>query len=90
MTNRYDVRLSPGARRSLTESLPESVAAAAAEFIHGPLAEQPRRVGKPLTGPLAGKHSARRGEYRIIYTIDDGAVLILVLTIAHRRDAYRR
>lgn len=90
MTNRYGVRLSPGARRSLTESLPESVAAAVAEFIHGPLAEQPRRVGKPLTGPLAGKYSVRRGEYRVIYTIEDGAVLILVLTIALRRDAYRR
>ncbi|MDO5661560.1 MAG: type II toxin-antitoxin system RelE/ParE family toxin [Brachybacterium sp.] len=40
-------------------------------------------------GPLEGTYSARRGEYRIIHTIDDSAVVIPVLTISHRRDADR-
>ena len=31
----------------------------------GPLADEPRRVGKPLVGELAGLWSARRGDYRV-------------------------
>ena len=47
--------------------LPEKVATAAVEFIYGSLTESPRRVGKPLKLGLAGLHSARRGDYRVIY-----------------------
>jgi len=41
--------------------LPEKIAAAAAEFITGPLLDNPRRVGHPLWDEYAGQHSARRG-----------------------------
>ncbi|MBB5832433.1 type II toxin-antitoxin system RelE family toxin [Brachybacterium aquaticum] len=68
----------------LTDQLPEAVAAAAYEFLVGPLLENPHRVGKALVGPLAGLHSARRGEYRVIYRIYDHRVLVEVVTIAHR------
>lgn len=85
----YDVSLAPPARRALTSELTPAVAAAVLEFIAGPLAEDPFRVGKPLRNELEGKWSARRGEYRVIYTINARVVTIYVLTIAHRRDAYR-
>jgi mRNA-degrading endonuclease RelE of RelBE toxin-antitoxin system len=74
------------AARALAESLPEAAAAAAYEFIRGPLLENPQRVGKPLRAPLEGKWSARRGTYRVIYMIDGDAVV--VLQVSHRRDAY--
>ncbi|MHB1783164.1 MAG: type II toxin-antitoxin system RelE family toxin [Acidimicrobiales bacterium] len=45
-------------------------------------------MGKPLAGPLAGCHGARRSTYRIVYRIDDERHLIQVLDVAHRRDAY--
>lgn len=77
------------ARRALTEDLPEAVATACFEFIRGPLAESPHRVGKPLRGRLQGRHSARRGEFRVIYRIDDDRILVEVIAIQHRRDAYR-
>lgn len=85
----YEVIFSPAARRALSEELPEVVAAACFEFITGPLAENPRRVGKPLRNELAGTYSARRGEFRVIYDIDDNRIRVEVISIRHRRDAYR-
>ena len=76
------------ARRTLTR-LPEKVATAAVEFIYGSLAEKPHRVGKPLQLGLAGLHSARRGDYRVIYRIDDDSHVVTVMAIEHRSDAYR-
>ena len=51
---RYDVVLSPGARRALTDLLPPPVAFACWEFSTGPLRENPRIVGAPLREPFAG------------------------------------
>ena len=55
-----------------------------------PLAENPQRLGKLLFGQLAGLRVARRGDYRIIYEIDDQERLVIVHRIQHRRDIYRR
>jgi Cytotoxic translational repressor of toxin-antitoxin stability system len=85
----YRIVLAPPARRAFENGLPAAVAAAAWEFISGPLSEEPFRVGKPLRGPLHGLWSARRGQYRVLYRIDGDAVLVTVVSIAHRRDAYR-
>jgi len=85
----YRVELTRRARRDLSEVLPEAVAAACWEFIRGPLAENPHRVGKPLRGDLRGLFSARRGEFRVIYEIFDHRIVVEVLTVAHRRDVYR-
>lgn len=86
---RYRLVIAPTARRQLAERQPEAVAAAAYEFITGPLADNPHRVGKRLLPPLDDRHSARRGTYRVIYRIDDEHMTVTVLTVAHRSDAYR-
>ena len=85
----YRVRVARTAARQLAEGLPESVAAACVEFLYGPLAENPHRVGAPLRKPFEGHWRARRGEYRVRYTIDDARTEVVVLDISHRRDAYR-
>lgn len=85
----YEISLAPAAKRSLSSQLPAAVAAAVIEFLSGPLAEDPFRVGKPLRNELEGKWSARRGEYRVIYTINARVVTVYVLSIAHRRDVHR-
>jgi mRNA-degrading endonuclease RelE of RelBE toxin-antitoxin system len=85
----YRVVLRPAALRTL-QSMPEKIAIACWEFIHGPLAENPRRVGKPLLEPLAPQYSARRGEYRVLYLIEDEQVTVIITAISHRADAYRR
>jgi mRNA interferase RelE/StbE len=69
--------------------LPEKVAAAVVEFLYGSLAASPHRVGNPLKLSLEGLHSARRGDYRVIYRIDDQRRLVTVMTIEHRSDIYR-
>jgi mRNA interferase RelE/StbE len=56
---RYEVIVSPGAKRSIERDLPEAVAAAVVDFLYGALAEDPYRVGKPLRLELEGYWSAR-------------------------------
>lgn len=77
------------AARQLAEHVPAAAAAACVEFLFGPLAENPRRVGAPLRPPFAGQWRARRGEYRVRYRIEDNERTVYVLDIDHRRDAYR-
>jgi len=69
--------------------LPEKVATAVVEFLYGSLAASPYRVGKLLKLGLEGLHSARRGDYRVIYRIDDHQRRVTVMAIEHRSDAYR-
>ncbi len=85
----YALRTTPTVRRAIAETLPEAVAAAALEFITGPLLEQPYRVGKRLLPPLEDRFSARRGTYRVIYRVDEAARVVTVVDIGHRRDIYR-
>lgn len=86
---RYELIISPTARRQLSERLPEAVAFAAYDFIVGPLLDDPHRVGRQLRPPLQDRHSARRGTYRVIYRIDDEHQLVTVVGVVHRSDAYR-
>ena len=84
----YDVKLTASALRSL-ETVPARVAEPLLSFIFGGLAAAPRRRGKPLRGQLDGWWAARRGEYRVVYRIDDPTMTMYVLRIAHRGQAYR-
>lgn len=84
----YTITWSRAAKRAIQQDLPEYAAVACLEFILGPLADNPWRVGKPLQGVLEGLHAARRGEFRVIYRIQEDQVVVYVATIRHRRDAY--
>lgn len=84
----------------MSERLPQSVATAVLEFLHGDLLRTPRRVGHELQRELAGTWSARRGTYRILYEIHEEAGTpaagatssgtVRVLDVDHRSDVYRR
>ncbi|WP_172117021.1 type II toxin-antitoxin system RelE family toxin [Halomonas hibernica] len=52
--------------------------------------EDPRQLGKPLTGQLSELWRYRVGDYRLIASIEDKEVRILVIRVGHRRDIYRR
>ena len=86
---RYQIRFQPAARRAIAERLPETVAAAVLEFCEAALAVNPYRVGKPLFGPLAGCHGARRGTYRVVYRVEENTRTVHVLDIDHRAEIYR-
>ena len=77
----------PPARREF-DRLPISVAAAVLETLDA-IAENPKRLGKPLMLEHEDRFSARRGPYRIIYELDESKHLVRVIAIGHRRDVYR-
>jgi mRNA interferase RelE/StbE len=85
----YELHTTSAVRRALSETLPEAIAAAAYEFITGPLLADPHRIGKRLLPPMDDRFSARRGTYRVIYRIDNKARVVTVVDVAHRRDTYR-
>lgn len=85
----YRIDWSGPARRSL-QRIPEKVATAVVEFVYTTLAANPQRVGKPLALGMAGLHSSRRGDYRVIYAIDDDERAVEIVAIEHRADVYRR
>jgi mRNA interferase RelE/StbE len=86
----YELGMARPARRAVSVLLPEDVAAAAVEFITGPLLEAPYRVGKPLRDKLTGVLSARLGtEWRVLYRIDESKRTVIVQDIQHRSTAYR-
>ncbi|GEK21454.1 type II toxin-antitoxin system RelE family toxin [Cellulomonas xylanilytica] len=84
----WQVAVSPGAIRSL-DRLPAKVAAAVVEFITVTLPTKPERMSKPLRSELEGLRSARRGDYRVLFSLDEATATLLVVRIAHRADAYR-
>jgi len=84
----YEVEITPEGLRHLNR-LPDKVRAAVVEAIFGSIAENPRRAGKPLRGELEGLYSARRGEFRVIYEIEEADRVVLVHRAQHRRGIYR-
>ena len=60
------------------------------EFAYGPLARNPTRVGRPLRFELEGAYSAHRGDFRVVYRIDEPGRRVEMLAIGHRADVYRR
>ena len=50
--------------------------------------ENPRQHGKGLTADRSGQWRYRIGDYRLICHIDDNRLIILALTVGHRREIY--
>jgi mRNA interferase RelE/StbE len=50
--------------------------------------DNPRRFGKGLHANLVGLWRYRVGDYRIICQIQDGLLLVLVVSVGHRRNIY--
>ena len=81
-----ELRLTRRARNDLA-ALPETVREAVVETLILVGAE-PEHAGKQLVGRLQGLWSARVGNYRVLYTVESGGVI--VRAIRHRAVAYRR
>ena len=83
----YRIELRPAAARALTQLDP--VARRRVQGAIALLAQNPR---PPATIALRGRPGlrVRVGAYRVIYTVEDSILLVLVITISHRRDVYRQ
>jgi mRNA interferase RelE/StbE len=84
----WDVQFADSALRGL-DRLPLKIAQAIVEFVTCTLPENPLRMSKPLQGEFEGLQSARRGDYRILFNLDEQTSTLLVVRVAHRREAYR-
>ena len=84
----YSVSVSPTAARQLRKFDPDvrRRIQAAIEL----LAENPRPPAATRLVGGAGEWRVRTGDYRVIYEIPDGELLVLVLRVAHRREVYGR
>lgn len=82
----YRIELAPAAARQLRKLDP--VARRRVQAAVELLAMEPRPPGaKKLTGGC-GAWRVRTGDYRIVYEINDEALVVLVLALGHRRDIY--
>jgi mRNA interferase RelE/StbE len=84
----YSVRLSQEAKR-FYDHCDRPVARKLARCFAA-LEKNPRAGNnvKPLKGRLAGSFRYRVGDLRVVYTINDRAVTVFVITIAKRSDVY--
>ncbi len=83
----YRVELRPAAVRALRKLAPP--VARRLQGVIAMLAQNPR---PPAARPLKGRPGlrVRAGDYRIIYTVNDDVLLVVVIAVGHRREVYDR
>jgi mRNA interferase RelE/StbE len=83
----YRIELRPAAVRALTKLDPP-----VARRIQGAIALLAEDPHPPAARALRGRPGlpVRVGDYRIIYTVEDDVLLVVVVTVGHRRDVYDR
>ena len=83
----FSLRIKASAAKEL-EQVPQThrlrIVAAIDRLANCPLA------GSALKGSLRGLRRLRVGDYRILYEVRNNDLVVLVVHVAHRRDAYRR
>lgn len=87
----WKVEIEPAAEREL-DRLDQQNAKRILLFLHGRVAalDNPRSIGEALKGSKLGEFwKYRVGDFRIIASIEDGALRILVVKIGNRREVYR-
>lgn len=86
---KYHVEFTDDARKEL-KKLDRNTAAMLLGWVRKNLegCENPRQHGKGLTANRSGQWRYRVGDYRLIAQIEDDRVVILILTIGHRKDIY--
>ena len=89
MTERYKLQFNKAYLKDL-EKIPKKdqgrIRTSVSELSNNPRPEGCKRLQGQKDPPL---YRIRCGDYRIIYTIQDNILLILVVAVGHRREIYR-
>jgi mRNA interferase RelE/StbE len=85
----YRINLTDRARKELLKLDPVIYQQIIKVLEHIATLANPRSQGKPLVGNLKGLWRYRSGNYRILAELVDNELLILVVEISGRKDAYR-
>lgn len=88
MTARYRVELTRDALRSLAK-LDKPVRRRIQAAIDK-LQNDPRPAGMIPLRSAPGAYRVRVGDHRVIYTVNDGRLLVVVIDVGHRREIYRQ
>ena len=83
----YRVEIKPGAEKALAK-LPRPHRERIGAKIEA-LAADPRPPGVEKLAGEDAMYRIRVGEYRVVYTIRDDILLVLVVRVGHRREVYR-
>lgn len=52
--------------------------------------DNPRSLGSPLRGKLSNFWKYRVGDYRLICKLEDGLLLLIVISVGHRKEIYKK
>jgi mRNA interferase RelE/StbE len=87
----WKIEFDPTARREL-EKLDKSVSDRILKFLHQRVAalDDPRKIGERLQGTLKQFWKYRVGNYRLVCSIKDDRLVVIVLRVGHRREIYHR
>lgn len=85
--NRYKIHIVPRAKKQI-DDLPEKIKSKIIAVIIEILANNPY-LGKPLKAEFKGRYSYKVADYRIIYSILKHELIIQIIKVMHRREAYR-
>lgn len=83
----YDLRITTSAAKSLMK-LPRVEQKRIRSAIEA-LTADPRPHGVTKLSGTSDSYRVRVGNYRIVYTIDDGELIIVVVRVGHRKEIYR-
>ncbi len=83
----WQISLTPTAMKLLTEISDRRIREKIGAVIDR-LTEEPEKQGKPLLGELSGYRSLRAvgQRYRIIYTLKENEILVVIVAVGIRRD----
>ena len=87
--SQYAVYLKPAAERALKRVKDDTARRRVVKAVDG-LATNPRPPGAVAIQGGDRLLRIRAGDYRILYTVDDDVLTVLVVTIGHRRNVYQR
>lgn len=85
----WRIEFTTSAKRALRKIDPAAARRILA-YLRERAAEDPRRVGQALQGERAGYWRYRIGGYRVICTLEDRRLRVLVVRVGHRREVYRQ
>lgn len=85
----WAIELSPGASRALEQLDPQHERRILNFLQRLADLDNPRSIGEPLRGELRQHWRYRIGDYRVICTIKEEQLVVLVVKIGHRREVYR-
>lgn len=84
----YTILYDLGSKKKDYDKIPPAIRTIIKNAIEKKLMVDPLGFGKPLRYGLKRYRRLRVGDYRVIYRVDEGKVIVIVVDIDHRKDVY--